>query len=183
MGKKRSNDIVIAGFGGQGIMMLGKIIAQAGMLAGLEVTWIPKYGAEVRGGTAHCMVKVSEQPIASPLITSPDLLVVMNKPSLLKFEKVLRPEGVVVVNASLCDRNIERDDVKSVYIPATEIANDIGDVKGANMVALGALLKQVPFVEIKAVIEALKEILPSYRHKYIPLNEKALYTGYEFSEK
>lgn len=179
--KRVAEDVIIAGFGGQGIMMLGKIIAQAGMLSGLHVTWIPKYGAEVRGGTAHCMVKISSEEIASPLVNRPSLLIVMNKPSLLKFENEIVPGGSVVVNSSLCDHVIKRTDVAIKKIPVTEIANEIGDVKGANMVALGALLKLCPFLELKLVVEALKAILPPYRHKYIPLNEKALYEGYKHS--
>ncbi|MBU1863342.1 MAG: 2-oxoacid:acceptor oxidoreductase family protein [Candidatus Omnitrophica bacterium] len=175
-----SENIIVAGFGGQGIMMLGKIIAQAGMLSGLQVTWIPKYGAEVRGGTAHCMVKVSSEEIASPLVTEPNLLVVMNKPSILKFERIVKPKGFVVLNASLCDYVVEREDLSVVSIPATQMANDIGDVRGANMVALGALLKLCPFLELSVVVAALKDILPTYRHKYIPLNEKALYEGFNF---
>ena len=175
-----SDDIIIAGFGGQGIMMLGKIMAQAGMIAGLHVTWIPKYGAEVRGGTAHCMVKVSRSEIASPLVTNPSLLVVMNKPSMLKFEGMLVPGGSVVINSSLCDESLERDDVETVMVPATELANEIGDVKGANMVALGALLRLRPIIELSNVVASLKAILPPYRHKYIPLNEKALYAGYNY---
>ncbi len=178
--KKISENIIVAGFGGQGIMMLGKIIAQAGMLSGLNVTWIPKYGAEVRGGTAHCMVKVSSEEIASPLIVSPDSLVVMNKPSIIKFEESVKSGGSVVINSSLCDYNIIRNDLFVKVIPATEIASDIGDIKGANMVALGALLKLRPFLELKDVVSALKDILPPYRHKYIPLNEKALYEGFNF---
>lgn len=175
------NSIIIAGFGGQGIMMMGKTLAQAGMLAGLNVTWIPKYGAEVRGGTAHCMVKISNDDIASPLVSVPNLLVVMNKPSLLKFEKMVQKNGKVVVNTSLCDARFKRNDLEVTYIPVTEIANEIGDIKGANMVALGALLRLQPMMELRYVVEALKAILPPYRHKYIPLNEKALYEGYNYT--
>ena len=179
--KQISEDIIIAGFGGQGIMILGKIIAQAGMLSGLNVTWIPKYGAEVRGGTAHCMVKVSSDEIASPLVSKPTALVIMNKPSLLKFEDTVCTHGCVVVNSSLCDLKVKRDDLSVIHIPATEKASEIGYAKGANMIALGALLKLCQLIELKDVIAALKDILPSYRHKYIPLNEKALYEGFNFS--
>lgn len=163
-------------------MMLGKIVAQAGLIAGLHVTWIPKYGAEVRGGTAHCMVKVAHSEIASPLVSEPSLLVVMNKPSLLKFESIIKPGGSVVVNSSLCDYQPQRDDITLLSIPATDIANNIGDVKGANMVALGALLRLCPFIELSNVVASLKTILPGYRHKYIPLNEKALYEGFNFKQ-
>ncbi len=180
--KKITEDIIIAGFGGQGIMMLGKVIAQAGMLSGLHVTWIPKYGAEVRGGTAHCMVRVSSSEIASPLVSEPSLLVVMNKPSLIKFENLVQPEGAVVINTSLCDEAVGRNDLSICPIPATDIADTIGAMKGANMVALGALLKLRPFLELSLVVSALKAILPSYRHKYIPLNEKALYEGFNFTK-
>jgi 2-oxoglutarate ferredoxin oxidoreductase subunit gamma len=176
--KKMRQDIIAAGFGGQGIMLLGKLIAQAGMLSNLHVTWIPKYGAEVRGGTAHCMVRVSTDEIANPLISRPNAIIVMNKPSLAKFEEKVIDGGVIIVNSSLCDVKVRRKEVRSVYVPATEIANMIGDVKGANMVCLGALLKAEQFLELSVVVAALKDILPSYRHKYIPLNEKALYEGY-----
>jgi 2-oxoglutarate ferredoxin oxidoreductase subunit gamma len=179
--KTVQQDIIIAGFGGQGIMMLGKIVAQAGMIAGLHVSWIPKYGAEVRGGTAHCMVRVSSDEIASPLVSEPTLLVVMNQPSLVKFEGTVKKNGAIVVNSSLCEKKIDRPDVSVLAIPATELANKIGDVKGANMVAFGALLKLCPFIELKNVVDSLRAIFPVHRHKYIPLNEKALYEGFNYA--
>ena len=173
-------DIIISGFGGQGVMLLGKIVAQTGMLSGLHVTWIPKYGAEVRGGTAHCMVKIANEEIASPLLTEPSILVVMNKPSLLKFESTVRAGGHIIYDSSLCTEEVKRTDVTVRAIPATKIANKIGDVKGANMVMLGAMLSACPIVDLKKVVDALNDILPVYRHKYIPLNEKALYEGYNY---
>jgi 2-oxoglutarate ferredoxin oxidoreductase subunit gamma len=169
--------VIIAGFGGQGVMLTGKILAQAGMLAGMNVTWIPKYGAEVRGGTAHCMVRLSQKPIASPLVEVPTAIVVLNKPSLIKFENKVRPQGTIIVNSSLIDEKITRTDVAVYYVPCTELANQLGDVKGSNMVALGALVKSWGFLNIDIVKEALKDMLPSYRHKYIPLNQKALDEG------
>ncbi|MBN1493348.1 MAG: 2-oxoacid:acceptor oxidoreductase family protein [Candidatus Omnitrophica bacterium] len=169
--------VIIAGFGGQGVMLMGKILAQAGMLAGLNVTWIPKYGAEVRGGTAHCMVRISHKPIASPLVEFPTAIIVLNKPSLVKFENKVRPQGTVIVNSSLIDEKVTRDDVKVYYVPCTLLANQLGDVKGSNMVALGALVASWGFLNIDVVKEALKHMLPAYRHKYIPLNQKALDEG------
>lgn len=178
--KEVFDSIIIAGFGGQGVMLLGKIIAQAAMLSGLHVTWIPKYGAEVRGGTAHCMVRVSSKPIASPLIDYPMSLIVMNKISLSKFEPIARKKGLIVVNSSLVDGKVARKDVDAFYVPVTDIADEIGDVRGANMVALGAFLKHRSYLSMEAVISALKDILPPHRHKYIPLNEKALQEGKSF---
>ncbi|MDD5085329.1 MAG: 2-oxoacid:acceptor oxidoreductase family protein [Candidatus Omnitrophica bacterium] len=175
--KTIDEQIIVAGFGGQGVMLLGKIIAQAGMLSGLDVTWIPKYGAEVRGGTAHCMVRVSNLEIASPLVDFPNSLIVMNKLSMDKFERLLRKGGIMIVNSSLVDSRATRSDIRSYYVPANRIASEIGDVRGANMVALGAYLKARPFLKIEKIVEALRDILPSYHHKYIPLNEKALSEG------
>lgn len=175
-------NLIISGFGGQGVMLLGKLIAQTGMLSDLHVTWIPKYGAEVRGGTAHCMVKVSSDEIASPLLTEPSILVVMNKPSLQKFVPKVVAEGTVIYDNSLCGNEVGRDDIVARAVPATQIATDIGDVKGANMVMLGAMLKACPIVSLDKVIDALRDILPPYRHKYIPLNEKALYEGYNYCD-
>ncbi len=169
--------VIIAGFGGQGVMLMGKILAQSAMLDGLNVTWIPKYGAEVRGGTAHCMVRISDKPIASPLVEIPSAIIVLNKPSLLKFENKVRPQGTVIVNSSLIDEKVTREDVKVYYVPCTDLANQLGDMKGANMVALGALVKSWGFLPVDVVKEALKDMLPPYRHKYIPLNQKALEEG------
>ncbi|MFC1808913.1 2-oxoacid:acceptor oxidoreductase family protein [Candidatus Omnitrophota bacterium] len=179
--KKRRNNInekvIIAGFGGQGVMLMGKILAQSGMQENLHVTWIPKYGAEVRGGTAHCMVRIASWPIASPLVEVPTSIVVLNKPSLTKFENKVKPKGTIIVNSSLIDDKVMRDDVSTYYVPCTELANQLGAEKGANMVALGALVQAWGFLNLDTVKEALKDMLPSYRHKYIPLNQKALDEG------
>lgn len=169
--------IIIAGFGGQGIMLMGKILAQSAMKAGFNVTWMPKYGAEVRGGTAHCMVRIASRRIASPLVVKPTSIVVLNKPSLIKFEPVVVPGGVIVVNASLIDEKVSRKDVRTYYVPCSDIARELGDTKGANMVALGALISAWEWIDIETAKDAIKDILPPYRHKYIPLNQQALDEG------
>ena len=178
--KEISENIIIAGFGGQGVMFAGKLLAQSAMKAGLCVTWIPKYGAEVRGGTAHCMVRIASRQIASPLVAHPTSIIVLNKPSLIKFENLVEPGGVIIVNASLIDDGVQRNDLRTYYVPCSEIASDLGAVKGSNMVALGALVQEWGFLDVGIIKDAVKDILPSYRHKYIPLNQKALEEGAHF---
>lgn len=169
--------IIIAGFGGQGVMLMGKILAQAAMMSNLHVTWIPKYGAEVRGGTAHCMVRVASREIACPLVEYPTSIIVLNKPSLLKFEERIAKGGTIIVNSSLIDAQVKRTDLRTYYVPCSDIAHQLGATKGANMVALGALLEAWQCISLDAAKDALSDILPSYRHKYIPLNQKALEEG------
>ncbi len=173
--------IIIAGFGGQGVMLLGKILAQSAMQTGLNVTWIPKYGAEVRGGTAHCMVRIASRQVASPLVVHPTSLIVLNKPSLRKFEQTTAPDARIIVNESLIDDKVTRTDVAAYYVPCTQMASDLGAVRGANMIALGALMAAWKFIiSLDTVKAAIREILPLYRHKYIPLNQKALDLGAQF---
>jgi 2-oxoglutarate ferredoxin oxidoreductase subunit gamma len=176
-GDRLREEIVAAGFGGQGIMLLGKLIASAGMLEGREVTYIPSYGAEVRGGTAHCMVIVSDREIASPLVSAPDSALVMNHPSLTKFEPRLRPGGLLVVNVSLMLGPPARTDVEIVPIAATETADELGAIQVANMVMLGAYLARRPIVKPETIVEVLRRVLPKRRHHLIGINEQALVRG------
>jgi len=170
-------EIVCAGFGGQGIMVMSKLLAQAAMEEMKEITWMPSYGAEVRGGTAHAMVVISDSEIASPSISEPDDCIIMNRPSFLKFEQLVKKGGLIVVNSSLIEENSQRGDIKVVKIPATEKAIELGDVRVANMIALGAYQKITEVVLMEDLIKALEIIIPTHRHNLIPLNKKALQEG------
>jgi len=170
-------ELVAAGFGGQGIMLLGKLIASAGMLEGRHVTYIPSYGAEVRGGTAHCNVIVSDEEIASPVVASPATAIVMNHPSLVKFEPRLTPGGLLVVNTTLMLAPPKRSDIEIAIVPATEIADKLGAIQAANMVMLGAYLARKPIVSTETIVEVLRRILPKRRHHLIGINEEALKSG------
>ena len=171
------NKIIIAGFGGQGVQSLGMFIAYASIHDGKEVTFLPSYGPEMRGGTSNCSVVVSDKPVASPLIAVPDMLIAMNKPSLAKFENKVRKGGTIIVNSSLIDTKVQREDVKAVYINANDLAVEAGNVRTANIVVLGAYTKMsgdfTPEV-MKAVIEKKFAKKP----KVIPANIKAFEMGY-----
>lgn len=180
--KKTDNyteEILSAGFGGQGIMFMGKLLAEAGLAAGRHVTWMPSYGAEVRGGTAYSMTKISKKEVASCVITKPNMLVVMNKPSLVKYESKVAPGGILISNKSMIDEPAKRKDIKVVNIPMTEIASKLGNVKCANMVAMGALVKRSKTITLRNALSALKEALKGKDELFL-LNKKALETGYRF---
>ncbi len=181
-GDELREELVAAGFGGQGIMLLGKLIASAGMLEGRHVTYIPSYGAEVRGGTAHCKVIVSDEEIASPMVGSPDTALVMNHPSLAKFEPRVTPGGLLVVNSSLAPEPPTRTDLEVVLVPATESADELGAIQAANMVMLGAYLVRKPVVGTDTIVEVLRRILPKRRHHLIGINEQALERGAELAQ-
>lgn len=169
--------LLIAGFGGQGVLSMGQLLAYGGMLEDKEVAWIPSYGPEMRGGTANCSVSISDQVISSPVVTEPDILIAMNRPSLEKFEAMVKPGGIILVNSSLIDVPVKRQDVQVYYIPVVEKANDLGDTRVANMVMLGALMQIDPLVSGESIMESLKKILPESKHHLLSLNEKALNTG------
>lgn len=173
-------EIVCAGFGGQGIMFLGKLVAQAAMTEDLHVTYLPSYGAEVRGGTAHCNVIISSEEIASPVIGKPTSAIVMNHPSLLKFEEKVRPGGLLIVNSSLALGSVSRKDIDVIEIPVTEIADSLGTVQVANMVALGCYLQQRPIVPLSTVMDCVEEVLPKRRHDLLEVNRTALREGAGF---
>lgn len=170
-------ETIFAGFGGQGILLAGQLLAQAGMLAGKHVTWVPSYGPEMRGGVANCAVIVSDEEIGSPVVTEPDVVVAMNRPSMEKFGPRVKPGGVLIINASLMRSSIERRDITVLEVPCNEVADEVGNPRVANMVALGALLGQRPVVTTDQVMEALREVLPARRHDLIPLNRQALERG------
>ncbi|HPA15441.1 MAG TPA: 2-oxoacid:acceptor oxidoreductase family protein [Desulfobacterales bacterium] len=149
------NEAIFAGFGGQGILLSGKILAQAAMVQGLEVAWVPSYGPEMRGGTAYCMVVISDRPIGSPIIKNPRHLVAMNLPSLEKFAPLVKPRGVVLINSSLISIRAGRNDVDEMVIPVTDIAKDLGNVKVANIVALAAFVARSRIVDFDLLREAV----------------------------
>ncbi len=177
----RQYEVIVAGFGGQGVMSMGQLLAYAGMLEGLQVTWMPSYGPEQRGGTANCTVILSPRTIGSPVVEHPAALVAMNRPSLDKFEDRVAKGGLLVVNSTLAGRSVGRQDVRVLDIPATTIAGEIGNERVANMVALGALLESAPLVRADSVVESLRKALPPHRHNLIPLNQEALRRGMDLA--
>ncbi len=176
-------EIIIAGFGGQGILFAGQVLAYAGMDAGLEVTWFPSYGPEMRGGTANCTVILADEEIGSPLVKRPQVLIAMNAPSLDKFEPLVQPDGLLILNASLAARGINRRDVQGLEIPANHIAEEIGDRRLANMVAVGALLALRPILTLEQVKQALRDHLPARKQHLLEPNFRALEAGATFAQE
>ncbi len=170
--------VICAGFGGQGVMSMGQLLTYAGMLEGKEVSWLPSYGPEMRGGTANCAVTVSNNPVGSPLITGDaTCAIVMNLPSLEKFESEVKPGGKIIVNSSLIEQKVKRDDVDVYYIQANDLAAELGNPRVANMIMLGAYLKTEPAVEVDSVLEAFKKVFGPSKEKFVPLNKDALLKG------
>jgi 2-oxoglutarate ferredoxin oxidoreductase subunit gamma len=170
------SEVQFAGFGGQGIMLMGQILAQAAMQAGFEVVWIPSYGPEMRGGTAYCTVVISDRPIGSPIIRNPKHLVAMNRPSLEKFAATVKPGGIIFINSSIISIEAGRDDVDVLKVPIIEIAKDLGNVKAANIVALAAFVVRSKIVDFDLLRESVKEKFAE-KEKLIPINMKALEEG------
>lgn len=170
-------EIIIAGFGGQGVMSMGQLIAYAGMLEGKGVSWLPSYGPEQRGGTANCSVVVSDEPVGSPIVTTPSTAIVLNNPSFDKFEKKVRPGGLLILNSSLVIRTSERKDIDIIEMNATDMANDLGNPRVANMILLGAFLEHTKIVSTESIIESLKKVLGSNKHHLIDINKQALAKG------
>jgi 2-oxoglutarate ferredoxin oxidoreductase subunit gamma len=170
---------VFAGFGGQGVILAGKVLAQAGADRGLQVTWLPSYGPEMRGGTANCTVVLSDDPIGSPVVDNPTALVAMNLPSFDRFEKTVARGGVILVNSSLITRPTERNDVRVLSVPANDVALSLGNPQTANMVALGAIIKATGIISLESIKSAMARIL-SHKNsaEIIALNEQALDAGY-----
>ena len=178
--KDSCTGIIFAGFGGQGIMFMGKLIAQAALYSKKHVTWMPSYGAEVRGGTAYSMTKVSDKEIASPVVTNPDILVVMNKPSLVKYEKILKKKGILISNSSLIGKVPKRKSATILNIPMTAMASRLGNSRCANMIAVGALLKRSKILSMKNVASGLKDMLKG-KEELLSINKKALEKGYKIA--
>ena len=175
--------VICAGFGGQGVMSMGQLLTYAGMLEEKNVSWVPSYGPEMRGGTANCAVIVADEEIGSPVITDDaDVAIIMNLPSLIKFEKDVKPGGKIFINESLISRKVEREDINANYIDANKIAADIGNPKAANLVMLGAVLGQEKIVDPESILEAFKKVFGPSKEKFIPQNREALKQGAEFAK-
>lgn len=172
-----TQQVIMAGFGGQGMLLAGQILAYAGLEEGKNVSWLPSYGPEMRGGTANCSVVVSDSEIGAPVFSEADTVIVMNRPSLEKFESAVKPGGILIVNSSLIDIKATRDDIKVVYIEANKIAEEVGSSKAANMVALGAYIELAKTVKPETAIKCLAKKMGERKAKLIPMNEKAMAEG------
>ena len=170
-------NIVFAGFGGQGILFAGKVVAYAGLIEGRELSWLPSYGPEMRGGTANCSICLSDEPIGSPLVTNPNVLIAMNRPSLDKFVNEVEPGGTILLDSSLIDERVERDDVTVFYVPASKLAEENG-LKGlANIILVGKLRKELAFCTEETLDKALQKCIPARTADMLGFNRKALEIG------
>ena len=171
-------EIIIAGFGGQGILYLGQVLAQAACNVGRKVSWLPSYGPEMRGGTANCMVVISDREIYSPMVLTPDVLLTMNKPSLVRFENTVKPTGLVILNKDMIDVQVSRNDINQLWVQTDTIAKEFGNPKISNMVALGCLVGATGIIELDEVINALESSFPSNKLELVAENKEALRRGY-----
>lgn len=172
-----SVQVIIAGFGGQGVLLAGQILAYAGMNEGKNVSWLPSYGPEMRGGTANCNVVISEEEVGSPVVTDADCVIVMNRPSLEKFECNVKKGGTLIINSSLIDIEATRKDINVIKVPANKIAEQAGSIKAANMVMLGAFNAKAKALDNKTIIECLGKLMGEKKAHLIPLNKKAIELG------
>jgi len=175
-------EVTLAGFGGQGIMTAGQLLAYSGMRADKKVVWLPSYGPEMRGGTAYCTVVISDQNIGSPVINNPHCICVFNRPSFDKFEPRVKPNGILIVNSSLINVSSQRKDITQLLVPANDIALKVGNVKTANIVILGALIGASKILDLKIVKETVKEKM-SKKKELLDLNLKVLKQGYDLAIK
>ena len=178
-----TEEIIIAGFGGQGVLSMGKILAYSGVMQGKEVSWFPSYGPEMRGGTANVSVIISDQPVSSPVLRSFDTAIVLNQQSMDKFEKAVRPGGTLLYDPNGIVREPQRRDINIYKIEGTQVAADMGNMKIFNMIVLGAFLKARPVVGMESIRKGLEKSLPERHHKLIPLNLKAVEAGRSFLEQ
>ena len=174
-----ATSILLAGFGGQGVLFAGKFLAYKGMVQGKQLSWLPSYGPEMRGGTANCSVILSDTPVGSPIITNPDVLVAMNLPSLQKFVDAVVPGGKIILDSTLIDARVERDDIEVFYVPATQLAKVNGFATLSNMILTGKVLKEIDIVAFEGNEETLKSFIPAKKAGLIDMNLKALQIGYE----
>jgi 2-oxoglutarate ferredoxin oxidoreductase subunit gamma len=177
------NDVIIAGFGGQGVLLIGKMLAYAGMKEGKEVSWLPSYGPEMRGGTANCIVIVSSSRISSPIVTKYDTAIVLNQPSLEKFEMAVKPGGLLMYEKSAIINLPKRSDIEILGISGLAEAQKLKSKQVANMILLGAFLERRPIVKPEHVVMALRSVLPAHRQQLIPINEQALIRGKELAQE
>ena len=173
-----TDNIIITGFGGQGILFAGKILAYAALMKGKQLSWLPSYGPEMRGGTANCHVIISDEPVGSPIIIHPNILISMNKPSLEKFEKDVVPCGTIIYDKTLIDRDIQRDDVKVVAVEATKISEKEAKANMANMIMLGALIKATGIFTLEEIEEGVKKAVPPTKKEMVEFNINLIKTGY-----
>lgn len=169
--------LIIAGFGGQGVQLMGQLLAKAGMKEDKFVSFLPSYGPEMRGGTTNCNVVISSEPVASPIVGEATCAMVLNLPSLIKFESAVIPGGALIVNTSLCDKKVERSDIRVINIPANDIAIELGNIRVVNMIMLGAYLELSKAVSVDAVMECLREAFGPKRENLLPINRKAMEAG------
>ena len=174
-------NVVMAGFGGQGLMFIGKLLAYSAMKTGKHVTWIPSYGPAMRGGTANCTVVLSDEEIGSPVITSPQTLIIMNNPSLEAFEPKLQSKGMLFLNSSLITRQVTRNDVEAIAIPANDVAVKVGEKRTANMVMLGAYVAQTKVISKESVLEGLKEYFRK-KMQFLDVNTQAFEEGMKYGK-
>lgn len=177
------NEILVSGFGGQGVLSMGKILAYAALMEGKEVSWMPAYGPEQRGGTANVTVIVSNEAISSPILSTYDTVVLLNQPSLAKFEHAVRPGGILLYDPNAICEPPTRTDIHIYQIPATETAIEMKNPKAFNMIVLGGLMKALPIVTLDNVLKALRKTLPERHHHLIPLNEEAVKRGMDVLRK
>ena len=175
-----TNEIVMAGFGGQGLLFSGKVLAYAGLLENRELSWLPSYGPEMRGGTCNCSVILSDDPVGSPIVAHPDILMAMNTPSLDKYEGEVAPGGRIFVDSSLISRKVERTDVEAVYMPATQMAADMNARALANMVLLGAIVEKTGCARGESIVAALKHVISARKANLLELNLQAVEAGRKF---
>ena len=171
---------IFAGFGGQGVLLIGQLLAYAGMYEGKNVSWLPSYGPEMRGGTSNCSVIISDTPIGSPIVNNPDILLAMNMPSLDKFENAVNPGGKIFVDSTLVERKVNRTDVDVYYVPATKMAADAGMPTLANMILVGKIIKETGIVSFDNMDGVLKKVVSAKKQDLLDLNKKALDLGYNF---
>jgi 2-oxoglutarate ferredoxin oxidoreductase subunit gamma len=171
---------IFSGFGGQGVLSMGYTVANAAMLEGKYVTYLPSYGVEVRGGTANCTVVVSDEEIASPVASEPEFVVVMNQPSFFRFQSILQSGGLICVNSSIVDTSCARGDIEIVAIPTSELAEKLGTIKVANMIMMGAFIKASNLISFDFLMKNMSEILGEGKSKLTKINKEALQIGYEY---
>ena len=176
----KTTQILIAGFGGQGVLFVGKFLAYKGLVQEKQVSWLPSYGPEMRGGTCNCSVIISDSPVGSPIITNPDVLIAMNLPSLQKFVNDVVPGGKIIVDSTLIDAKVERTDVEVFYVPATQLAKDAGFSTLANMVLVGKVLKECGAVSFENNKQTFETFIPAKKAGLIDINCQALQTGYDY---
>ena len=174
--------ILIAGFGGQGVLFAGKFIAYKGLLEGKQLSWLPSYGPEMRGGTANCSVIISDDPVGSPIVSKPDVLMVMNLPSLDKYENAAVKGAKIFVDSTLIERKVQRSDVDTFYIPATQMANDAGISTLANMIIVGKIIRETGVVSYDNIVDALKKVVSAKHANLLDVNLKALEMGYNYAD-